>query len=103
MNMDWISTTIKKVYMDKILSGEKRIEFKGYTPYWKERLDPFVGRTRIMQYKGLDGLGINFLCGRLSYKYQVIGVYRHRLKEPIDIAGKKFKKYYTIHLGVRIS
>ena len=100
--MKWISTTIKKEYMKQILDGEKKIEYKGYIPFWKKRLDRFVSRTKLMRYKGLVGVGINFLCGKLSYKYQVIGVYFHTVKKPIDIVGQEFKKYYTIHIGERI-
>ena len=92
---NWISTTIKKVYMDQILKGIKKAEFKGATDFWKKRLD---------KYKNFeDGtLGINFLCGQNSYKFFVKDIYKWHGTRPLDIDGKEFHIYYQILLGDRI-
>jgi len=95
--MKWISTTIKRKWMDKILSGEKRVEFKGMTDFWKTRLLPLCGRGDV---------AINFLCGRESYKYNVLvvegffddlddGAYK-------DIDGVRYNEWFEITLGGRI-
>lgn len=95
-----ISTIIKKEFMDKILAGEKEIEFKGHTTFWKKRLEPYAKETRI---KGqLKDVRIVFLCGRKCYRYVVTAVYYHRVKKPVNIAGMSFKTYYSIHLGCRV-
>ena len=56
-----MSTTIKRVYMDQILSGEKKVEYKENTPYWQDRI------------KGGASI-INFLCGQKFYKYRIVRI-----------------------------
>ncbi len=92
--MNWISTTIKKKYMDKILSGKKTSEYKKATDFWEKRLSKYVGTH--------DGdLGINFLCGQESYKFRVRQVARGSDFE-IDIDGEPVWEWYEIHLGERM-
>jgi ASC-1-like (ASCH) protein len=37
--MKQITMTLKKEWFDKILSGEKTIEYREYKPYWQTRLN----------------------------------------------------------------
>lgn len=94
--MRWISTTIKKKWMDKILSGEKKSELKGATKYWKKRIDKITSTYPSDQ----EETGINFLCGRKSYKYHIKIIIRFYFPKEID--GEIFNNWYEIVLGDRI-
>lgn len=85
-----ISTTIKKVYMDQILSGKKTVEYKGLSEFWKSRLQKLTDR---------DNLAINFLCGQASYKYAVKKVVQVTSNTGMDIDGTMCHSWYEIHLG----
>ena len=94
----WISTTIKKKYMDKILSLEKVIESKGATDFWIKRLS----KARELLRKNKT-VGINFLCGRKSYKFKVNEIYlvdSNTLLCRVD--DQYFRNIYNIYLGERI-
>lgn len=93
--MNWISTTIKRKYMDKILEGEKRVEYKKASEFWKKRLQKYIG------FFSCRDVGINFLCGQESYKYMVQQVTRHRHLK-IEIDGELIEDYYKIYLGQRL-
>ncbi len=94
---NWISTTIKKKYLDKILEGEKTIEYKKGSEFWKKRLEKHLGVFKS------GSLGINFLCGQKTYKFDVLQVIHisNRLKE-IEIDGEKVDDYYKIYIGERL-
>lgn len=94
----WISTTIKRIHLDPILSGEKTIEYKVASPFWEKRLKKHMG------YHGRESnIGINFLCGRESVKYKVFMLTRMHDKKPMDVDGVLVNTWYEIHLGERIS
>lgn len=93
-----ISTTIKRKWLDKILSGEKKIEYKGDTLFWNKRLCKIV-RAKMLQPD--IKVIINFLCGRESYKFQVLAVERN-IDSGMDIDGTFYEKYWEIHLGEQI-
>jgi len=93
--MKWISTTIKRKWMDKILSGEKTSELKIRSEHWNKRLTCSTYDT--------GKLGINFLCGRVAYKYHVKMIQLHVLPDTTkSIDGVVVKEWYEIHLGERI-
>jgi len=93
--MKWISTTIKRVWLDKILSGEKTSEFKVASDFWKKRLT--------CGHYAPGELGINFLCGRVAVKYEVLWIQLWALPGQIkNIDGKVVREWYEIHLGERI-
>lgn len=94
--MKCISTTIKRTWMDKILSGEKKIEYKDNTEYWRKRL------SNIDDIDIESGVEINFLCGQVAYRYKVIDIALIIHKEPMDIDGVKTNTWYEIHLGERV-
>ncbi len=91
----WISTTIKKTYMDKILDGTKKYEYKGASEYWIKRISKFMDFT-------MGELGINFLCGQKSYKFIVADITKWSGTMPRDIDGTEYKSYYQIQLGDQI-
>lgn len=87
-----LSTTIKKVWMDKILSGEKKVEYKGATDYWKKRICWPNCPTEI-----------NFLCGQKSYRYKIPRIVQCvDALHPKDIDGVLFSEWYEIELGERV-
>ena len=53
--MKRITTTIKRFWLDKILDGTKKIEYRKVKPYWSKRLEgitmPFelrqIGRAHV--------------------------------------------------------
>lgn len=90
--MKRISTTIKRVWMDKILSGEKTIEYKGAIPHWRARLHKFL-------YCGED-IQITFLCGRKPYRFEVLKIFYYEGDRIID--GTLHRAFYEIHLGEQI-
>ena len=94
---NWISTTIKKKYMELILSGKKTTEYKENTEYWNKRLN---------KIKNKKNIAINFLCGRINYKFEVILIEAFFDYSNdgcfIDIDGKKVYEWWEIRLGKRI-
>jgi len=93
--MKKITTTIKKEYLDKILSGEKTIEYKGNTEFWSTRLDKLM----LIQ----DKVIINFICGRKSYKFEVWRIERQEDFNGFIINNKSYNSYFKIYLGNRIT
>lgn len=91
-----ISTTIKKIWLDKILSGEKSIEFKIASNHWNKRL------LRLTDPRWTRPIEINFLCGRDSYRFRVESVEIIIDPDGFDIDGEITNEYYAIHLGKRI-
>lgn len=81
--------------MNNILEGFKTYEYKESNDFWDKRLEKFKGRN-------LTNVGINFLCGRQSYKFRVLSVWCYH--EPIEvfIGGKKRLMYWCIRLGEQI-
>ncbi len=94
---NWISTTIKKKYMELILSGKKTTEYKENTEFWNKRLNKIMNKRNI---------AINFLCGRINYKFEVkiIIPYFDYSNDGcfIDIDEKKVYEWWEIRLGKRI-
>ena len=93
----YISTTIKRKWMDLILSGEKQSEFKGNTKFWNKRLT----KIQVLLLQN-ELVFINFLCGVESYKYKVKWIIHHITIQGKDIDGKKSNDYWEIVLGKRI-
>ena len=98
--MKKISTTIDKEYMDDILTGVKKIEYKGKTKFWETRLEKLI---KILKNK-TEEVEINFLCGQKAYKYKVKKITKIHMRGGVwmEIAGKHYYEYYQIHLGERI-
>lgn len=103
-----ISTTIKKVYMDQILAGTKKIEYKGNTEFWNKRLIKFTEsknlvdnkvNCHILSYK-VPNVVITFLCGSQPYKYKVEKISYVPERKHID--GIIYDVHWQIHLGDRI-
>lgn len=93
--MKRISTTIKSEHMKRILNGTKIIEYKGDTIFW---------HTRLSKLDNLfdEFIIINFLCGRQSYKYHVIGVTWFFGFEGIIIDYMFYYSWWEIFLGPRL-
>lgn len=89
----WLSTTIKKKWMDKILSGEKTSETKVASQYWNNRINKII-ETPLK----LDG--INFLCGQKCYKYEILDIIWHN--DATEIDGFPTQYWWEIVLGKRI-
>ena len=92
--MKWISTTIKRIYMNEIILGTKKREYKIYNEFWKKRLDPLIGIE--------EEIGINFLCGQMPYKYHVQFIQYVNINWNYDIDGNRVNEFYIIYLGDRI-
>lgn len=90
--MCWISTTIKKEYMDRILNGDKNCELKGDTVFWSKRLDKLIGKGNV---------AINFLCGQESYKFKVNSI--TKFEHPIIIDEVNYDGHYEILIGDRLN
>jgi len=95
-NVYYISTTIKKIWMDKILSGEKTSEFKVASVFWIKRLTG----ARIVLDQLQQPVRINFLCGQIAYKFIVKEILFHN--KPMVIDGVKTQMYYEIKLGQQL-
>lgn len=91
-----ISTTIKKKWLDEILSGKKTSEFKGDTAFWHNRI--LKGITKL---EGKEEVNINFLCGRNSYMYKVKAITHHKKTYKID--EQEFPAYFDIELGEQVN
>ena len=87
-----ISTTIKRKWLDQILSGIKTVEYKGATPFWRKRLNKLL-------YCGEDVV-ITFLCGRVAYKFKVVKIFYYEGSRVIE--GTCYNAFYEIHLGEQI-
>lgn len=102
--MKWISTIIKKKWMDKILSGEKTSEYKVSSNFWGKRIENLADNLTFDRTSDPNhhrfiakDISINFLCGRKSYKYKVTEIIRHFT--PMMIDGVSCNKYIEIKLG----
>ena len=92
-----ISTTIKKKWMEQILSGAKTSELKDDTMFWYDRLN----KARLKLHRDAEQVHINFLCGRKSYRFAVTNIdYFHNHFLVID--GKECASYWEIHLGEQL-
>lgn len=96
-----ISTTIKREYMDLILKGEKKVEYKAPNEYWIKRLGIRHLILGLNPPKEKEHKVINFLCGRKSYKYKINKITLD--KTPDELIGWfHSSKCFHIHLGDRI-
>lgn len=100
--MYWIPTTIKKKWLELIISGEKTIEYKVDSAHWEPRMAKAMSELAF----GRE-VGASFLCGQESVKYKVTKVERIFLpkirgKPGFDLDGKEVWRYYEVHLGERI-
>lgn len=59
-----LSTTIKRIWLDKILAGTKTRELKKASEFWKKRLGPIADKVLIYEE-------IVFICGKLVVRYKV--------------------------------
>ena len=59
-----VSFRIRRVYYDKIVSGEKREELRSYTPFWFKRLI----------YNGQPDVAV-FVCGKDVHRRWIKSVY----------------------------
>ena len=99
----WISTTIKRMYMDKILSGEKTVEYKSLIPYWDRRVGKFLHKALFANSNPPTlPKGINFLCGRKSYKFKITMIRIEATSPDIPTDVVSTGGCYAIHLGERI-
>ncbi len=67
MNEDLL-VRIKKVFFDKIKSGEKKFEYRSNSPYWRSRLVGRKYKTISFHYQTGERLTMKFLGVRLVKK-----------------------------------
>lgn len=98
--MRWISTTIKRKWLDKILSGEKTIERKVASEYW----EPRISKARHELACGHE-VGLNLLCYRDCHKFKVLKIERQILPtgQRRDIDGVMTQIWFEIHIGDEIT
>jgi len=96
--MLYISTTIKQKYMDQILSGEKKYEYKELKEYWESRIDRMLKK---FEETGDTDMRINFLCGRICYKFKIKSIEKFE-NVRINIDGVLCMGYYAIEIGERL-
>lgn len=91
----WLSTTIKRKHLDKILSGEKTSEYKNASEHWVKRCE---------NAKSSDGdIGIIFICGSVVYRYEVRDIiFNYDHDDPFEIDDEMCAAWYDIALGARI-
>lgn len=94
--MTWINTTIKREYIDQILAGTKKIEYKVASPFWEKRLSVFVGPVPEKPE------GIIFLCGREVFRFKVEGVRRCGSRNAQLIVDTWTNEWFEIRIGERI-
>ena len=92
----WISTTIKKPWLDKILSGEKPNELKGKNKYWETRIEPLLNMK-------CGEVGLNLLNGRDSYKFLIKEINVWHGDEPTKIDDEEYLEYYEIIHGIQLT
>jgi hypothetical protein len=100
--MRWISTTIKKKYLDQILFGTKNIERKVANEYWNKRLNKILADFTPSNRGKIKGVGLSLLCGQESYKFKVTHIYKRHLSMGQEIDGVWTKDWWEIHIGDRI-
>lgn len=89
----WISTTIKRKWLDPILSGEKKFESKVANEFWTLRLEKLMGE---------DDVGLCLVCGRDVHKFKVVSVTKHHDDQPINIDGWLTRDWFEIEIGEEI-
>lgn len=94
-----LSTTIKRVYLDAIRSGDKTIEYKAASDWWRDRL----GKAQAALKTG-GRVSITFVCGRDNVdKYNVPRIELKQSAAGMNIDGNTVYEWYEIHLGEVIS
>lgn len=83
-----ISTTIKKIYFDPIIDGEKKHEYKPDSEYWRKRLG------------GKDHDKIGFLCGKIYRVYAVLKI--EYISCPAGLEWLGTERVFDITLGDEI-
>lgn len=93
-----ISTTIKKKYFLQTINRTKKIEYKVDNDWWHSRL------LKAMEALKAGGrVKLNLLCGREHAQFDVPGIaHTKNVATALDIDGVMTKKYFEIHIGVKI-
>ena len=67
--METLKIVIKKIYFDKIASGEKKIEYREIKPFWQSRLYDANGKKR--NYDNIEFInGYNADAKRMITKFE---------------------------------
>jgi len=91
--MKRITTTIKRVWLDKILDGTKKIEYRKVKPYWSKRLE---GITMPFELRLINGMSKTAPEATLLIKNVDIG------KQAGD-GGDYDGVVYRLHIGKILS
>lgn len=80
-----ISTTIKAIYLDLIVSGEKKVEYREINDFWTKRICKIPDQ-------------IIFICGNRVERYEIVS---------IELVNKKIYDFdntfwFALHLGKRL-
>lgn len=100
--MRWVSTTIKRKYLEKILSGEKKIERKVASEYWNKRLNKVLKVTPREKRGEIEDIGLSLLCGRECHKFEVTHLFKKHSDGWTMIDGIATHDWWEIHIGDRI-
>ncbi len=85
-----ICTTIRKVYLDEIAAGRKKIEYRADKEFWHKKIE------------GKRHGAIIFLCGRRTAAFTIARI--ERIQTPVEIINVIGTPLcYAIHLGGGIS
>lgn len=74
---------IKKSWLDKILSGEKIIEYREFSEYYQKRFKKQYDKVR-------------FLCGKIVCNYEILKI------EVVNNGDLGNKKQFAIYLGDKL-
>jgi hypothetical protein len=86
---------IRREYFDAIVRGDKQIEWRKDSEFWRTRMKEYVGK------KKPDAIAV-FICGKMLHRREIIII--HKLPTPFGFSeqGKKdvpTSHAFAIHLG----
>ena len=94
---------VRKQYFDAIVSGEKKVEHRKDSPFWRKRLGPIADKKFPSQQEPMIAV---FLCGKRVHRRKVTYVEKVLTPSWFSEQGKKdvpTEFCYAIYLGEKIN
>ena len=97
-----LKLVLKRKWWDMIASGEKKVEYRELTEYWKSRLVTYPNWTAMAFFKEFDAVTfyLGYAKDRPSMTFKVKDI-RIGIGKP-EWGAEQGKSYFVIELGGRI-
>lgn len=93
---------VRKQYFDAIVAGEKTVEYRKDSPFWRKRLGPIADKKFPGQQEQIIAV---FLCGKQIHRRLITEVHQIRTPDNFSEQGKKdvsTELCYAVYLGEEV-